>query len=121
MKLQNAFVTESDAVGNYQMVGYQAPGLTTFDYTEPTVTWGADNTTMVTALSGTVLTWQAKNNVALNDCDKDNIWALGVAKATSGAGVSFSGGIAKTAAAAGAYESACIALTSGFKTIAENN
>ena len=114
-------MTESDAVGNYQMVGYRAPGSTTFDYTEPTVTWGADNTTMVTSLSGTVVTWQAKNKVALNDCAINNIWALGVAKATSGAGVQFSGGIGTSAAAAGSYAPACVALTSGFKTIAENN
>ena len=121
MKLQNAFVTETDAVGNYQMIGYQAPGSTTFDHTEPSVTWGADNTTMVNNVTSVVVTWQAKNKVALNDCAKDNYWALGVKKATTGAGVEFSGGIGTTAAAAGSYENACLALTSGFKTIAENN
>ena len=121
VKLQNAFVTETDAVGNYQMIGYQAPGSTTFDHTEPSVTWGADNTTMVNNVTSVVVTWQAKNKVALNDCAKDNYWALGVKKATTGAGVEFSGGIGTTAAATGSYANACLALTSGFKTIAENN
>ena len=121
VKLQNAFVAESDAIGSYQMVGYQAPGSTTFDYAEPSVTWGANGTTMVTSLQSAVLTWQAKNKIALNDCAINNYWALSVAKPTTGAGVSFDGGIGTTAAAAGTYDQNCLALTAGFKTIAENN
>ena len=121
MKLQNAFVTESNAVGSYQMVGYEAPGSTTYDYTEPSVTWSANNTTMVEDLSASTLVWHAKAKIDLNNCAKDTYWALGVNKG-SGSGVEFFGSINASEPVDGStFDTDCLTLTSGFKTISDNN
>ena len=121
VKLQNAFVTESNAVGSYQMVGYEAPGSSTFDYAEPSVSWGANNTTMVDQLSQALLVWQAKAKIDLNNCAKDTYWSLGVNQA-SGSGVEFLGSIATNQPIDGTtFGADCLTLTSGFKTISDNN
>lgn len=121
MKLQNAFVTEANAVGSYQMVGYEVPGSSTFDYAEPTVTWDANNTTMVEDLSTALLVWHAKAKIDLNKCAKETYWSLGVNKG-SGSGVEFLGSIGTTESIDGTtFTADCLSLTSGFKTISDNN
>ena len=103
------------------MVGYEAPGSSTFDYTEPTVTWGANNTTMVETISAATLLWQAKAKIDLNNCAKDTYWALGVNKG-SGSGVEFLGSINSSKPIDGTtFDADCLTLTSGFKTISDNN
>ena len=63
MKLQNAYVTEANAVGNYKMVGYEMNSTTNFDYSEPATpkAWSTGTTTIPS--SGNILTWKAKANV----------------------------------------------------------
>ena len=120
MKLQNAFVTETNKVGDYSMIGYEMKSTTTnFDYTEPNLS-GKTNGSIAIPSSAT-LSWKAKANVALNDCNQNSEWGLYV-KASTGTGVDYEGGIKDGGTvAAGTFDQACLALTASFKTIAADN
>ena len=119
VKLQNAFVTETNKVGDYSMIGYEMKSTTNFDYTEPTLS-GKTNGTIAIPSSAT-LSWKAKANVALNDCDQNSEWGLYV-KASTGTGVDYEGGIKDGGTvAAGTFDQACLALTASFKTISVDN
>jgi len=124
VKLQNAYVTEANAVGNYHMVGYEMNTTTNFDYSEPATPAGWTTGTAAIPSSGNILTWKAKARIALNDCDQNSEWALAVAKA-SGSGVEYQGAIkdgqAITSVTDGSYDSACLTLTAAFKKIADDN
>lgn len=68
VKLQEAYASENNAVGTWAAIGYKDPGAgnnhmtTNFDYSAKAAT--ADGM------------WQAKNRVALNDCEANNTWEL---------------------------------------------
>jgi hypothetical protein len=66
--MQDAYAVEKNEVGTWTLIGYKAPqttstaGQTTnFTYTETNTTAG---------------TWNAKNNVKLNDCAKNSTWSV---------------------------------------------
>lgn len=74
MKLQDAYVSESNMVGDWQMIGYVAPGAakagdvgktTNFEYQKEAS--GFTNGSAAVA-SFNVVTWGAVNTAALNDC-----------------------------------------------------
>ena len=110
VKLQEAYASESNAIGGWTLIGYQAPGssvasggkTTNFTYT------GAlgGNSTSTTAVSEA---WKAAANVALNDCPINSTWTLqtNIASAT---------GVVSFTAALGS-ESKCLTLTPNFKLI----
>ncbi|OWV00761.1 hypothetical protein B7994_06880 [Fibrobacter sp. UWR2] len=121
MKLQNAFITETAALGNYKTIGYEMATTTNFDYTEiaTNTSWTNGTTALPTS---TTPVWKAKAKVALNDCDVNSEWQLNATKQTSGSGVDYTGGIGDGAAAKiGTYAADCAPLTASFKTIADNN
>ena len=124
VKLQNAYVTETNAIGNYHMVGYEMNSTTNFDYSEPTTPAGWATGTTAIPSSSNVLTWKAKAKIALNDCEKDSEWALAVAKST-GSGVTYQGqindGSAISSVTDGTYAADCLSLTGAFKKIADDN
>lgn len=75
IKLQDAYVSERNAVGSWKAIGYVAPGATkagtsgattNFTYTEGNATSEKGSLTAGTESLGK--TWGASNNVALNDC-----------------------------------------------------
>ena len=124
MKLQNAFVTESNAMGNFTQVGYEMNNTINFDYAEPDGNKSWANGTLAIPASGNTNLWSAKNKVALNACTADHYWVLSGTKA-SGSGIQYVGGLG-TAASATTYATddeskACIALTASFKSIDDNN
>lgn len=94
MKLQQAYISEAVAVGNWKIIGYKGPGdqassglqssTTNFTYDDEGKSY-SNNTTALgnTAVKG----WAAKNNVKLNDCGiaADN-WLVTVKKATGSEG-----------------------------------
>lgn len=125
MKLQNAYITESAALGKYSVIGYEVPGSQTFDYTELSSGWDATYGTITIVSSTSVpALWAAKAKVALNDCPKDTYFALSGATSTTGSGVDFTagiGGASNIATITGNYATNCLPLVSSFKTIGDNN
>jgi prepilin-type N-terminal cleavage/methylation domain-containing protein len=68
VKMQDAYAVEKNDVGTWALIGYKAPqttsqaGVTTnFTYTETSSGAG---------------TWNATNNVKLNDCAKNSTWSV---------------------------------------------
>ena len=103
MKLQDAYVSESNKVGSWKLIGYVAPGAksaseegatTNFKYmagTDITVAADAKDVKDYSAI-----TWAAVNKVALNDCaaqaDADAAaanWTLTTAGASNGNSVTY--------------------------------
>ncbi len=76
IKLQDAYVSESNMVGTWQLIGYVAPGSTSaasegagttnFKYLAGDLAANAASAQAVQGFSG--VTWAAANKVALNDC-----------------------------------------------------
>lgn len=109
VKLQQAYFSESNMAGGWQLIGYQAPnnGTTTnFEYGIE-LPIGAQSSD---ALSTGKVGWNAKNKVALNECSSAVNWTVTLSKAsgTTSADISF-------AASAGA--TGCVALTPTFDKI----
>ena len=90
IKLQDAYVSESNAVGNWTRIGYKMDNNSNFTYTGYTAT---DNggTTALASLTANTLGWQAENNVALNDCTiaAKCKWQLQMNSADGGNGVAY--------------------------------
>ena len=111
--MQQAYISEAVAIGNWKIIGYSAPGSNNFDYSEGTISW-SNNTTALgsTAVDG----WNAKNNVKLNDCGNGQInWKMSIkASTTSGAAAGdaeFAAGVSDKA------NYRCLELTPNFLTI----
>ena len=109
VKLQQAYFSESNMAGGWQLIGYQAPNngsTTNFEYglSLPIGNQSSD------ALSEGKVGWNAKNKVALNECSSAVNWTVTLSKAsgTTSADISF-------AASAGA--TGCVALTPTFDKI----
>ncbi len=108
VKLQEAYFSERNVVGNWTLIGYKAPGdsgvTTNFHYTEGNA---ADSTTG--AVDGA---WKAKNKTQLNDCASGDNWAIKVTPTAAAASVAASVAFDATVANAG-----CQALTPNFASI----
>ncbi len=85
VKMQQAYVSEAVAIGNWAIIGYKAPGTanatTNFTYSG-FVTGGTDNT--VALSGGQTDAWTAANNTKLNECDKGTNWDIDITAGTSG-------------------------------------
>ena len=116
MKLQQAYFSESNKAGGWQLIGYMAPGVnsstTNFDYHPGSI---AVSTSATLTSSSNTVGWQAHNSVNLNECtstDENYPW-----KVTMNLGTTTTSGqedVVFTAAATGA---GCIALTPAFDKI----
>ena len=101
IKLQDAYVSESNAVGSWKLIGYVAPGSTSastegsttnFAYTAGTDLPVAGSTLSIETVGSTgKVTWQAKNLVALNECAvaDANKWTITTKAATNGNSVTY--------------------------------
>ena len=123
VKLQQAYISESVAIGNWQIIGYKGPGTedsqgtatggakshtTNFEYTD-----AADGYTGNTvALSSGKIGWSAKNLAQLNDCPVDVNWTVNTTAASGSAGEA-----TFTAAIKQANLATCTALTPNFDKI----
>lgn len=97
VKLQDAYVSESNAAGNWKVIGYVMNNTTNFTYSDP-ATGYADNTIAIASLSNTQ-TWSAKNNVALNDCAAQSEWKLALSKNSNGNSIAYAGTVPSCGAA----------------------
>ena len=109
VKLQQAYFSESNMAGGWQLIGYSAPNngsTTNFTYGN-SLGITAQNSD---ALSASKVGWNAKNKVALNECSSAVNWTVTLSRAsgTTSADISF-------AASAGA--TGCVALTPTFDKI----
>ena len=90
MKLQEAFVSEANAIGDWTRIGYKMDDTPNFDY-EPVTDAANDGTTMLTDVAATAY-WQATNKVAMNDCGMTGgtgacSWTITLAANTTGNGI----------------------------------
>ena len=84
VKLQDAYVAESGAMGDWSKIGYDMKDGDTFDYDDKG-TYSA-NTVLVESLGTTGQKgWQAKSKVKLNDCPNASTWDITVKQATNSA------------------------------------
>ena len=123
VKLQQAYVSEAVAVGNWTIIGYKGPGsvktagtatggevsyTNNFEYRDAASGY-TDNTT--TLGSSAVQGWTAKNVAKLNDCDIGENWYVEVAQGSSAGEATFSAKIATDNSAD------CTPLTPNFSQI----
>ena len=116
VKLQQAYFSESNLVGTWELIGYKAPGSNTSNSGETTNFLYTSSMTAATNSSlGNGVAWAAKNKVQLNDCaSEDNNWVVNPsmteAGSSSGADISFDALVA---------DGGCEALTPSFETIGD--
>ena len=115
VKLQQAYVSEAANIGNWEMVGYAAPGgtagTTNFEYKEPATASWTNKTVELSA--GMTNAWVAHNKTKLNECAQGDNWTVSVEEATGSAA-----GEAKfTAFVTSTTGADCSALTPNFTAI----
>ena len=109
VKLQQAYFSESNMAGGWQLIGYSAPNngsTTNFTYGN-SLGITAQNSD---ALSASKIGWDAKNNVALNECASAVNWTMTLSKSTGTTSDDI-----RFAASAG--DAGCVALTPTFDKI----
>ena len=105
IKLQDAYVSESNAVGSWKLIGYVAPGAasaategatTNFGYLAGSPAVDATSATAITSYSSATKVWGARNLVALNDCAEQKTaalananWTISITANTNGNSVSY--------------------------------
>ena len=122
VKLQQAYISEAVAVGNWIIIGYSGPGTadddklgsnaTNFTYSDD----GEYSVANTAALGTSSITgWSASNKANLNDCTAGKNWTVSVKAASSGT----AGEAAFTAAIASANSAGCTPLTPNFAKIGQ--
>ena len=125
VKLQDAYASETGAVGSWKLIGYIGPGAkdenndkkystNVFDYTDE-FSGKNENTTMVGLLDGKGVGWKAEAKTALNDCAIKSTWDLKLNAAGTGDAVAYTATITP---AGTSKEEDCKSLTANFKNIA---
>ena len=112
VKLQQAYFSESNKAGGWQLIGYMAPndGATTnFEYGKSLGIAKDQSSDIASATIG----WDAANKVNLNECKAATNWTISIVKATS----STAGDDIKFTASAG--NAGCVALTPTFDKIGQ--
>ena len=114
VKLQDAYVAEQAAMGNWKRIGYAMKNGDTFDYSQ-TSTMEADGASvLVESLGDGVEGWRATTKVKLNDCGNASYWTITV----SAAGNSAQGMVNYTT---GVQGDNCAELTPSFSKLSSNN
>ena len=119
VKLQQAYISEAVAVGNWVIIGYSGPGTadadklgssaTNFTYSDD----GSYNANTA-ALGGTAIEgWSATNKANLNDCPAGKNWTVSVKASGSGT----AGEATFTAAIASDNTAGCTPLTPNFDKV----
>ena len=112
IKLQDAYVSESNQLGSWELVGYVAPGASSANQSSPQTTnftYSGPGITSATSIeAGTVAdnAWKADNRVALNDCAIGaGNWKIKITANSNGNSVSYDA------------TTACTQLTPSFEKI----
>ena len=118
VKLQQAYFSESNKAGGWQLIGYMAPGnngaTTNFNYHPGAIAVGESATLNSTAQVG----WQAANVTNLNECTGDGNtfhWQVGLTAGTTTS--SGQADVVFSATASANSGTGCIALTPTFDKI----
>lgn len=80
MKLQDAYVAESGAMGNWGKIGYAMREGDSFVYGDGTG-YTSEGTVVVEKLSTGIKGWKATSKVKLNDCVIGSEWSITVSAA----------------------------------------
>ena len=110
INLQDAFVTEKNAVGDWNEVGYTGPGTrkTTVSYESANFAFYQDGDTKGT--------WIAENKVVLNECKaKTPAWSL-----TATVAAENNQGVKPMKLTVNAGDAICTGLTPSFSSLADN-
>ncbi len=83
VKLQDAYVAESGAMGDWGKIGYSMRDGDSFGYADAAAGSYANNTVIVEKLAGGVSGWNATSKVKLNDCVIGSVWSITVTAATT--------------------------------------
>lgn len=106
VKLQDAYVSESNKVGSWKLIGYVAPGAkkaedegetTNFAYKAGNPAADADAAKDITDFKTATKVWGAANIVALNECDiqaktaalDDAHWSISITANSNGNSVTY--------------------------------
>lgn len=119
--MQQAYVSEAVAIGNWTIIGYKGPGdettagsatggtvSKTTNFTFSDASGFEDNTV---AISDGAVGFTATSNAKLNDCEMNSTWTISVGEGSSAGEASFTPG------GAGITDQACVALTPNYKTL----
>jgi prepilin-type N-terminal cleavage/methylation domain-containing protein len=113
VKMQQAYISEAMAIGNWTIIGYKAPGTgdATTNFTYDGFKTGGENGN-TNALTTSTVGWQAGNNANLNDCEKgaDN-WTVTVKGEAGDSEATFTSEVKNTG------KNMCADLTPTFHTI----
>ncbi len=78
VKLQQAYVSESNVLGGWTMIGYSAPGASDNASSSHTTNFGYNSSIAAGSTTNTTIAndWAAASLVDLNDCGKGGTWAI---------------------------------------------
>ena len=116
VKLQDAYVAETAAMGSWTKIGYAMKNGDSFDYSGAL---SGSNTVMVENLGEGQEGWRATSKVKLNDCNNNSNWTITVTAASNSA----QGMVSYTAAGPELYTAEsqpCNDLTPSFKKLSSN-
>ena len=116
MKLQDAYVAEAGAMGNWAKIGYAMKDGDTFGYTQTSTMQADGATVLVESLGSGVEGWRATSKVKLNDCANNSAWTITVTAATSS-----SQGMVNYTTAVGGTGTTCSDLTPSFSKLNSAN
>lgn len=102
INLEEAYVAENAALGDWGKIGYEAPGNKGSD--------GSYSNTNFTYTETEAGKWQAKANVPLNDCAADGLWKLKSTASNTGVKIEDDGSTSK-----------CVDLTASWSSLARGS
>lgn len=94
--MQDAYLSEANQVGSWELIGYKMEDTNNFDYTEGTL---EDGSLAISSLSAKQ-TWSAKNKASMNECGMGTEaceWTLTLNAANNGNGVAYTAGLSDDA------------------------
>ena len=137
MKLQDAYASETSALGTWKVIGYAKPGGTNFDYAEDTGTLtvtcasgeasedntkcldkkDSDNKVVESGVVGSSTyteAWSASNVADLNECTKGKNWVIAATIGKNNSATTTAGTVAYDSQI---KQSTCESLTPNFTAI----
>ena len=118
VKLQDAYVAESAAMGNWDKIGYKMRSSETFGYDDGAAIKAAVTTNVESLGTKGQDGWVATSKVKLNDCNNKSTWTINVKAASNSA----QGMVSYTASVsdAGQATTPCSDLTPSFSKLSSN-
>ena len=110
VKLQEAYASESNAMGGFKLIGYQAPGSSTATGgTTTNFTYAGSIPTNSSQTADAADAWRASTRVSLNECSSTSYWNIAAKIASTSGVVTFTPSISDP--------TNCTVLTPNFTSI----